>query len=769
MKINKLPLLFLKNIVMFPNMIITLFITKKKFIKTATYAMDKNINIILIAYKNYKENYDTYKIGCISKIIQFLKFPNGNLKLLIQGVKKIKIFKIKYKQSFLINFLKIKEFKYNRKEIKTLRNSILNKFEIYTKTSNKFYYKITKSLKKIQSINKILFIISYYLLFTIKERQKILETLNIFRKTKILLKKLNNELSILDYKKKIFNKIKRKMEKSQREYYLNEQVRIINEELGNSNDINDFYKLKKKIFSSKMSKEAFDKSISELEKLKLMPIMSSESSVTKNYIETLISLPWNKKTIINNDILKVQEILNSDHYGLKKIKERILEYLAVQKRINNLKGPILCFIGPPGVGKTSLGKSIAKATNRNFIRISLGGVHDEGEIRGHRKTYIGSMPGKIIQNLIKAKVNNPLFLLDEIDKLGIDFKSDPASALLEVLDSEQNNTFSDHYLEVDFDLSKVMFIATANTYNIHPALLDRMEIINLSSYTPEEKIKIALNHLLPKQIKNNGLKNEEIKIFKSAIKKIINFYIREAGVRSLEKQISKICRKVVKILTLNKKKKKITITNKNLKKFLGIPIFDKKLTNKKNQIGQINGLAWTEIGGELLTIEAVILPGNGEIITTGTLGKVMKESINTAYTVAQIILLKKGINKKIFKKNNLHINIPEGGIPKDGPSAGIAITVVIISVFTNIPININIAMTGEITLRGEILKIGGLKEKIFAAYQNKIKTVIIPKKNIKILEKISKKIKKKLKILPINYIEDVLKVSLETEINLLNK
>lgn len=767
---TKLPLLLLKNEIIFPNIIITLFINRKISIKTIELAFKKKTNIILtIQKRNIKEYYlksNICNIGCISKIIQILKLPNNNIKLLIEGLKKVKIEKIiKEKNYLFVNYSKIKKEVLSKEENKAMSRIIIKNFKKYILITNKFLLKIVKYLKKIKDIDHIMNVIIYYLPISIKQKQKFLETLDVFLRHEILFEKIQNELNINKIEKKIIFKVKQQIENSQNNNLFNEQTKIINQEFMENEDPSDLYKLEKKIFSAKMSEEALEKALSEFKKLKLMPIMSSEASVIRNYIETLISLPWKKKTKINNNIKKAKKILDFDHYGLEDIKERILEYLAVQQRVNNFKGPILCFIGPPGVGKTSLGKSIARAINRNFIRISLGGIRDEAEIRGHRRTYIGSMPGKIIQNLIKAKTKNPLFLLDEIDKIGADYRGDPASALLEVLDSEQNNTFSDHFIEVDFDLSKIMFIATSNSYNIHPALLDRMEIIHLSGYTQEEKIKIFLKYLLPKQIKNNGLSKNEINISIFTIKKIINNYTKEAGVRSLERQISKICRKIVKILLLNNETKKIFVTPKNLKNFLGTPIFDRNLISKKNQIGQVNGLAWTEVGGELLTIEAVILPGEGEIISTGTLGKTMKESIDNAYTITQIILLKKGINKNIFKKNNIHINIPEGGTPKDGPSAGIAITIAMISAFTNIFVKKDIAMTGEITLRGEVLKIGGLKEKIFAAYQSKIKTVIIPEKNIKILEKISKKIKNKLKIITVNNIKEVLEISLKSKIN----
>ncbi|MGV3653396.1 MAG: endopeptidase La, partial [Noviherbaspirillum sp.] len=576
-----------------------------------------------------------------------------------------------------------------------------------------------------------------------------------------LLGQLEGELDILQVEKRIRGRVKRQMEKSQREYYLNEQVKAIQKELGEGEEGADLEELDKKIIAARMPKEARDKAQNELKKLKLMSPMSAEATVVRNYIDTLIGLPWKKKSKVNNDLANAEKVLEADHYGLEKIKERILEYLAVQQRVDKVKAPILCFVGPPGVGKTSLGQSIARATNRKFVRMALGGVRDEAEIRGHRRTYIGSMPGKILQSLTKTGVRNPLFLLDEIDKLGMDFRGDPASALLEVLDPEQNHTFSDHYVEVDFDLSDVMFVATSNSYNIPPALLDRMEVIRLSGYTEDEKTNIAQRYLLPKQIGNNGLKEDEIGISEAAIRDIIRYYTREAGVRSLEREISKICRKVVKMLLLKKQERKIAVTPKNLDKFLGVRRFDFGVAEKDNQVGQVVGLAWTEVGGDLLTIEAVAVPGKGGVVRTGTLGDVMKESIEAARTVVRSRARKLGIKSEVFDKTDIHIHVPEGATPKDGPSAGIAMTTAMVSVFTDIPVRADVAMTGEITLRGEVLPIGGLKEKLLAAHRGGIKTVLIPEQNVKDLADIPDNVKNKLEIVPVRWIDKVLEVALE--------
>ncbi|MEY3754216.1 MAG: hypothetical protein RLY27_816, partial [Pseudomonadota bacterium] len=594
------------------------------------------------------------------------------------------------------------------------------------------------------------------------QKQHLLEMADVIKRLESLLGQLESEIDILQVEKRIRGRVKRQMEKSQREYYLNEQVKAIQKELGEGEEGADLDELEKKIKLAKMPKEALKKAESELKKLKLMSPMSAEATVVRNYLDTLINLPWKKKSKVNNDLNHAEIVLNDDHYGLDKVKERILEYLAVQQRVDKVKAPILCLVGPPGVGKTSLGQSIAKATNRKFVRMALGGVRDESEIRGHRRTYIGSMPGKILTNLSKAGVRNPLFLLDEIDKMGTDFRGDPASAMLEVLDPEQNHTFQDHYVEVDFDLSDVMFVATSNSLNIPGPLLDRMEVIRLAGYTEDEKTHIAMKYLLPKQIKNNGLKNGEIDVQESAILDIIRYYTREAGVRSLEREISKICRKVVKLLLLKSEAAPIVVQAENLEKFLSVKRFDFGLANKQNQIGQVTGLAWTEVGGDLLTIEAALMPGKANIIRTGSIGDVMKESVEAARTVVRSRSKALGISEEQFEKKDIHIHFPEGATPKDGPSAGIAISTALVSILTGIPVKADVAMTGEITLRGEVLPIGGLKEKLLAAHRGGIKTVLIPEDNVKDLTEIPDIVKNAIEIIPVRWIDKVLELALET-------
>ncbi|MBC7489409.1 MAG: endopeptidase La, partial [Glaciimonas sp.] len=646
-------------------------------------------------------------------------------------------------------------------EVEAMRRAIVQQFDQYVKLNKKIPPEILTSLAGIDDAGRLADTIAAHLPLKLEQKQVILEIFNVGKRYEHLLGQLEGELDILQVEKRIRGRVKRQMEKSQREYYLNEQVKAIQKELGEGEEGADLDELEKKILAAKMPKEALEKTQSELKKLKLMSPMSAEATVVRNYIDTLVGLPWKKKSKVNNELGNAEKVLEGDHYGLDKVKERILEYLAVQQRVDKLKAPILCFVGPPGVGKTSLGQSIAHATNRKFVRMALGGVRDEAEIRGHRRTYIGSMPGKILQSLAKVGVRNPLFLLDEIDKLGMDFRGDPSSALLEVLDPEQNHTFSDHYIEVDFDLSDVMFVATSNSFNIPPALLDRMEVIRLSGYTEDEKANIALRYLLPKQIKNNGLKVDEISVAENAIRDIIRYYTREAGVRSLEREISKICRKVVKLLLLRKQEKKVAITSKNIDKFLGVRRYDFGVAEKENQVGQVVGLAWTEVGGELLTIEAVAMHGKGAIICTGTLGDVMKESIEAARTVMRSRAKKLGIKNEAFEKTDIHIHVPEGATPKDGPSAGIGMATALVSIFTGIPVRADVAMTGEITLRGEVLPIGGLKEKLLAAHRGGIKTVLIPEQNVKDLADIPDNVKNKLEIIPVRWFDKVLEIALE--------
>jgi ATP-dependent Lon protease len=682
--------------------------------------------------------------------------------VLVEGAQRAKITNINDGPShFIAELTPINSEIGDDSEVEAMRRAIVQQFDQYVKLNKKIPPEILASLAGIDDAGRLADTVAAHLPLKLEQKQVILEIFNVAKRLEHLLGQLEGELDILQVEKRIRGRVKRQMEKSQREYYLNEQVKAIQKELGEGEDGADIEELEKKVVAAKMPKEALDKAMGEIKKLKMMSPMSAEATVVRNYIDTLVSLPWKKKSKVTIDLEKAQEVLEADHYGLDKIKERILEYLAVQQRVDKLKAPILCFVGPPGVGKTSLGESIARATNRKYVRMALGGVRDEAEIRGHRRTYIGSMPGKVLQSLAKVGVRNPLFLLDEIDKMGADFRGDPSSALLEVLDPAQNHTFSDHYVEVDFDLSDVMFVATSNSFNIPPALLDRMEVIRLSGYTEDEKTSIAQRYLLPKQIKANGLKDEEIKVDEAAIRDIIRYYTREAGVRSVEREISKICRKVVKMLLLKKDNKRVIVSSKNLDKFLGVRRYDFGVAEKENQIGQVSGLAWTEVGGDLLTIEAVQVPGKGAVIRTGTLGDVMKESIEAARTVVRSRAARLGIKNEVFEKTDIHVHLPEGATPKDGPSAGIGLTTALVSVFTGIPVRADVAMTGEITLRGEVLPIGGLKEKLLAAQRGGIKTVLIPEQNVKDLADIPDNVKNKLEIVPVRWIEKVLEVALE--------
>lgn len=763
---TQLPLLPLRDVVVFPHMVIPLFVGRPKSIKALEAAMEQGKSIMLAAQKAAAKDEpsadDIYEIGCVANILQMLKLPDGTVKVLVEGAQRARIHHISELDThFIADLTPIESEAGDESEVEAMRRAIVQQFDQYVKLNKKIPPEILTSLAGIDDAGRLADTIAAHLPLKLEQKQVILEIFNVAKRYEHLLGQLEGELDILQVEKRIRGRVKRQMEKSQREYYLNEQVKAIQKELGEGEEGADLEDLEKKIVAAKMPKEALAKAQNELKKLKLMSPMSAEATVVRNYIDTLLGLPWKKKSKVNNDLANAEKILEDDHYGLEKVKERILEYLAVQQRVDKLKAPILCFVGPPGVGKTSLGQSIARATNRKFVRMALGGVRDEAEIRGHRRTYIGSMPGKILQSLAKAGVRNPLFLLDEVDKMGADFRGDPSSALLEVLDPEQNHTFSDHYVEVDFDLSDVMFVATSNSYNIPPALLDRMEVIRLSGYTEDEKTSIAQRYLLPKQIKNNGLKEGEISVAESAIRDIIRYYTREAGVRSLEREISKICRKVVKMLLLKKQDRKITVNSKNIDKFLGVRQFDFGVAEKENQIGQVVGLAWTEVGGDLLTIEAMTMPGKGNIIRTGTLGDVMKESIEAARTVVRSRAQKLGIKADIFEKSDIHIHVPEGATPKDGPSAGVAMTLSMVSVFTGIPVRADVAMTGEITLRGEVLPIGGLKEKLLAAHRGGIKTVLIPEQNVKDLAEIPDNVKNKLEIVPIRWIDKVLEIALE--------
>ncbi len=763
----QLPLLPLRDVVVFPHMVIPLFVGRPKSIKALELAMEAGKSIMLVAQrsaaKDEPEAGDMYAVGCAANILQMLKLPDGTVKVLVEGVQRARIGGIEDLRSHFACDAKSVSAEFDTTpEIEALRRAIVQQFDQYVKLNKKIPPEILTSLAGIDDAGRLADTIAAHLPLKLEQKQEILEMFDVQKRLEHLLSALEGELDILQVEKRIRGRVKRQMEKSQREYYLNEQVKAIQKELGEGEEGADLEEMEKRIKKAQMPKDARKKAESEFKKLKLMSPMSAEATVIRNYIDTLCNLPWRKKSRVNNDLSNADQVLNEDHYGLDKVKERILEYLAVQQRVDRVKAPILCLVGPPGVGKTSLGQSIARATNRKFVRMALGGVRDEAEIRGHRRTYIGSMPGKILQNMTKVGVKNPLFLLDEIDKMGMDFRGDPSSALLEVLDPEQNHTFADHYVEVDYDLSEVMFVATANTMNIPAPLQDRMEVIRLSGYTEDEKISIAQKYLLPKQIANNGLKNTEISVAESAIRDIVRYYTREAGVRALEREISKICRKVVKTLLLHKgPPKKMAITAKNLDKYLGVQRFTFGIAEKENQIGQVTGLAWTEVGGELLTVETVAVPGKGNITRTGTLGDVMKESIEAARSVVRTRSRQLGINPDFYEKIDLHIHMPEGATPKDGPSAGIAITTAIVSVLSGIPVRADVAMTGEITLRGEVLAIGGLKEKLLAAHRGGIKTVLIPEDNVKDLPEIPDNIKNRLEIIPVKWIDKVLDLALE--------
>ncbi|GIX26267.1 endopeptidase La [Pelomicrobium sp. G1] len=759
-----LPLLPLRDVVVFPHMVIPLFVGRPKSIKALDTAMEAGKSILLVAQKSAAKDEpgpdDLYHIGSVANILQMLKLPDGTVKVLVEGAARARLLEVlDYKTHFSARAEVVAPESRPDTETEAMRRTIMSQFDQYVKLNKKIPPEILTSLAGIDEPGRLADTIVAHLPLKLEQKQKVLEIFDLNKRLEHLLALLETELDILQVEKRIRGRVKRQMEKSQREYYLNEQVKAIQKELGE--DEGDLDEIAKRIKAAHMPKEARQKAEAELKKLKLMSPMSAEATVVRNYIDTLVSLPWKKKSKVSNDLRLAQEILDKDHYGLEKVKERIVEYLAVQQRVDKLKAPILCLVGPPGVGKTSLGQSIARATGRKFVRMSLGGVRDEAEIRGHRRTYIGSMPGKILQNMAKVGVKNPLFLLDEVDKMGMDFRGDPASALLEVLDPEQNHTFVDHYVEVEYDLSDVMFVCTANTFNIPPALLDRMEVIRLSGYTEDEKVNIAMRYLLPKQMKSHGLKENELRVSESAIRDIIRYYTREAGVRSLEREISKICRKVVKALLLNKKSEAVTVTSRNLDKFLGVRRYTFGIAEKTNQVGQVNGLAWTEVGGELLTIEAVMLPGKGKTITTGKLGEVMQESIQAALSVVRNRARRLGIHDDFHQKYDLHVHLPEGATPKDGPSAGIGICTAMVSALTAIPVRADVAMTGEITLRGEVLPIGGLKEKLLAAHRAGVKIVLIPQENVKDLAEIPDNIKNRLEIHPVRWIEQVLDMALE--------
>ncbi|CAB9494726.1 MULTISPECIES: endopeptidase La [Alteromonas] len=763
----EIPVLALRDVVVYPHMVIPLFVGREKSIRCLEAAMDNDKQIFLVAQKDAgvdePEADDIYTVGTIATILQLLKLPDGTVKVLVEGSVRGEI--ESYKQSdpfFVANVDKLEDEGIDESEQEVLIRSAVSQFEGYVKLNKKIPPEVLTSLNGIEDAARLADTMAAHMPLKLTEKQKVLEMQGVNERLEYLMALMEGEIDLLQVEKKIRTRVKKQMEKSQREYYLNEQMKAIQKELGELDDAPDeFEALSKKIADAKMPKEAEDKAKAELQKLKMMSPMSAEATVLRSYIEWLTNVPWNKRSPVKKDLSRAEGVLNEDHYGLEKVKERILEYLAVQQRVKKLKGPILCLVGPPGVGKTSLGQSIAKATGRKYVRMALGGVRDEAEIRGHRRTYIGSLPGKLVQKMAKVGVKNPLFLLDEIDKMSSDMRGDPASALLEVLDPEQNNSFSDHYLEVDYDLSDVMFVATSNSMNIPGPLLDRMEVIRLSGYTEDEKLNIAKNHLIGKQMERNGLKAKELEITDSAVIGMIRYYTREAGVRSLEREVSKVCRKAVKDILLTKSKDKVIVTQDNLKDYLGVQRFDYGKADKDNQIGQVTGLAWTQVGGDLLTIETTSVPGKGKMTSTGSLGDVMQESIKAAMTVVRSRAEKLRINDDFYEKRDIHVHVPEGATPKDGPSAGIAMCTALVSSLTGNPVKCDVAMTGEITLRGEVLAIGGLKEKLLAAHRGGIKTVVIPKDNERDLEEIPDNVKKDLSIHPVKWIDDVLDIALQ--------
>lgn len=793
----QLPLLPLRDVVIFPHMVIPLFVGRPRSITALEEAVENsNKRIVLVAQKAANKDEpapeDIYEMGVVANILQLLKLPDGTVKVLVEGIQRAHLESINDTgDCYMVDALPVVPSDEERPDLEAMRRTITAQFEQYVKLNKKLAPEIVGSISAMDNIHRLADMIASHLPMKQEQKQEALEELDINARLELLLNHIENEIEILQVERRIRGRVKKQMEKSQRDYYLNEQVKAIQKELGEGEDGADLEELERKIETARMPAEARKKAEAELKKLRLMSPMSAEAGVIRNYIETLVALPWKKKSRVNNSLLDAQEILDADHDGLERVKERILEYLAVQQRVDKIKAPILCLVGPPGVGKTSLGQSIAKATNRKYVRMALGGVRDEAEIRGHRRTYIGAMPGKILQNMTKVGVRNPLFLLDEIDKMGMDFRGDPSSALLEVLDPEQNHTFQDHYAEVDYDLSDVMFVATSNTLNIPPALLDRMEVIRLSGYTEDEKVAIATNHLIPKSMENNGLKEAELEIEESAVRDIVRYYTREAGVRALEREIGKICRKVVKQIitdeaksvaakkatkTAAKKtaskaaakkaaavaaKKAVIVNSDNLSDYLGVRRFSFGLAEAENQVGQVTGLAWTEVGGDLLTIEVAAIAGKGQIQHTGSLGDVMKESMQAARTVVRARSHRLGLVDSLFEKKDIHIHVPEGATPKDGPSAGIAITTALVSALSGIPVRADVAMTGEVTLRGEVLAIGGLKEKLLAALRGGIQKVLIPEENVKDLQDIPENVKNGLEIVPVKWIDKVLEEALE--------
>ena len=767
-----LPLLPLRDVVVFPHMVIPLFVGRPKSIKALEAAMESERRIMLVAQKAAAKDdplvSDMFDVGCVSTILQMLKLPDGTVKVLVEGQQRALVNRIDEGEAyFSANVTPVEAAvesaaapRGKASEIEALRRAVMQQFDQYVKLNKKIPPEILTSISSIDDAGRLADTIAAHLPLKLDNKQAVLGLASVKERLENLFEQIEREVDILNVDKKIRGRVKRQMEKNQRDFYLNEQVKAIQKELGEGEDGADIDEIEKKIKSAKMPKEALKKAEAELKKLKLMSPMSAEAAVVRNYIDVLAGLPWSVKTKIKHNLGNAENVLNEDHFGLDKVKDRILEYLAVQQRVDKVKAPILCLVGPPGVGKTSLGQSIAKATGRKYVRIALGGMRDEAEIRGHRRTYIGAMPGKVLQSLSKVGTRNPLFLLDEIDKLGTDFRGDPSSALLEVLDPEQNHKFGDHYVEVDFDLSDVMFVATSNSMNIPPALLDRMEVIRLSGYTEDEKTNIAIKYLLPKQLKNNGVKESELSISDAAVRDIVRYYTREAGVRSLERDLSKICRKVVKGLQLKKLVPQVVVTADNLNDFLGVRKYTYGRAEEHNQVGQVVGLAWTEVGGDLLTIEAAAMPGKGVITRTGSLGDVMKESVEAARTVVRSRAARLGIKDEVFEKKDIHIHVPDGATPKDGPSAGAAMTTAFVSALTGIAVRGDVAMTGEITLRGEVTAIGGLKEKLLAALRGGIKTVLIPEENAKDLQDIPENVKNALEIVPVRWIDKVLEIAL---------
>jgi len=767
---SEYPVLPLRDVVVYPHMVIPLFVGREKSVNALEAAMAEDQKIFLVSQQNPSEENptekDLYAVGTIASILQLLRLPDGTLKVLVEGMQRAKVKKFVKNTAYICAEIEtIKTLETHEQNIEALLRSLVSQFDHYIKLNKKIPPEVMSSLVGIEDSVRLVDTIAAHMTMKIEDRQRVLELQSLIQRIEELMNLMESEIEILQIEKRIRGRVKRQMEKNQREYYLNEQMKAIQKELGEIGEgYNSLDALEQKIVSAKMPPEALEKTMAELRKLKSMSSMSAEATVSRNYIDTMIAVPWAKVTKIKQDLSLAEKILNEDHFGLEKVKERILEYLAVQQRVKKLKGPILCLVGPPGVGKTSLGESIARATGRKFARVALGGVRDEAEIRGHRRTYVGSMPGKIIQKLSKVGTKNPLFLLDEIDKMAMDFRGDPSSALLEVLDPEQNHSFNDHYLEVDYDLSDVMFIATANSLDIPGPLLDRMEVIRLAGYTEDEKLNIAMKYLAPKHIKASGLKKSELAIDESVMMDIIRYYTREAGVRSLEREVAKVCRKAVKAILLNPKIKTVKVTKANLEDYLGVHRYRYDIADEQNQIGQVTGLAWTEVGGELLKVEATAVPGKGKTQFTGKLGDVMQESIQAAMTVVRSRAMMLGLAPNFYEKMDIHIHLPEGAIPKDGPSAGIAMCTALVSILSNTPVRADVAMTGEITLRGEVLPIGGLKEKLLAAHRGGIKLVLIPEENRRDLKEIPEKIKNEMEIRPVRWIDEVLKAALASPV-----